>query len=1425
MKKTSARSNPIDSSKWCCNSRPGRMAGGAVFFRGLFFVLLLVAHPGFSQIPTHETASSSVAGEWIVKLRDGALLAKTAAVPALRRILATVLPDADAARIARLFPQAAPEPFRRILIFRPASGTLSRDGLQALRAHEAVEYIQPNHVFRIHQISGSDPLLDEAWGRDAIRLREAWRITTGSPDIPVAIIDTGVDYRHPDLAGQLWINPGEDINGNGRADSSDFNGVDDDGNGFVDDVHGWDFTDAPTFADGGDYQTRDADPMDENGHGTMVAGIIAARAGNGIGVGGVAPQTRIMNLRAGTSLGFLEEDDVAAAILYAVQNGARVINMSFGDVVVSPLLRDVVQFAHARGVVLVASSGNSGSDEPHYPSGFTETISVGAVTPNRGLAGFSNYGTTLDLVAPGQAIVTTQLNGQYGRFSGTSAAAPFVSGVAALALSRHPDWGPEIVRAVLTSTAQDLGNEGWDLYYGAGLLDARAALQVEDGVLVRIDSPAMDAGFARGPVPIIGTAAGAFVESVILSYGVGTRPESWNTLRLMRQRQVLSDTLAVWDIETLPDTTYTLRLQAILQNRARYDDFTRVILDRTPPRILSTEFLPMLDGDHRSVLLQVQVDDLSRATLHWRPADTAESFRSVPLRFETREHRFNFSELLSSGRDVELFFDIENCSGLRTRSDFANGLYRITFGKGLALRWSLQQTPVRLPSGILMPRTTDFNHNGGREIAMARYADNGLIGPIALFEWTPAGFQLRFQTGHRGVPRDMGDADADGLFELLGGLGQTSFIYEATRLGGFPERIVWIDSSDFWAARYADLDQDGRMEIIGRRGDVWQVLENTGDNRFEQVAELPNPTAGSNLTGVPHVEIADYDGDGSLELLYGDYDGDIVLYEAEGDDRFRHTWSDSLPLMDTIDFLTSGDFDGDGRADFAVASHSDPALNQEHELDARHWLVRVYTATGNDEYAVLWQQRFFGFQSPRDFDSGLGSGDLDGDGRDELIVSVFPDVYVFAYEPASGNLQAVWYDAPSVSNTALVADMGNGAPRLYLNRGEAIEALRLQPDVQPLASPAGLRVAALGETRVRLQWLPVSAAIGYRVYRGSQPDSLQFLAETAETALVDTTAVAGRRYYYAVSALTGGGVESRQSAVVSVVPHRGPRLVQAQFVSPRFISLLFDRALAEEARNPVHFRLQPFAEIASVALAQGGRELIVSFAALSPGAYQLRLDGVTDADGAPLAEAVRVDFQVPPSDAPFYLVAARALSPSRIRLRFSDPVDPATALQPENYRLSEPLVLERVEPVVQEPHSVDLMLAPVSRLGALGRDYRVVVRGVKSRDGRMIRRGEGDTAGLLLAAEKLGKIIAYPNPFNMTVHESAVIAGLTRRAEVLIFDESGRLVCRLTESDGNGGVPWNGRDDNGVQVPAGIYIILARDLQGGQATTKLAVVR
>lgn len=268
-------------------------------------------------------------------------------------------------------------------------------------------------------------------------VRSAWRITTGG-DAVVAVLDTGADLGHPDLAPNLWTNPDE-IPGNGR---------DDDGNGFADDVHGHD------FADG------DADPSDDHGHGTHVAGVIAARGDNGLGMTGVAWRARLMIVRVLDTDGSGEVGDVARGIRYAVANGARVINLSMAGPDTSPELEAAILEAQAAGAVVVASAGNTGDDLdllPAYPAASAggAPVAVASTDATGALAADSSFGArAVDLTAPGESIGSTAAGGGYEIRSGTSQAAAQVSGAVALMLTARPTATGDELRAALIAGAR-----------------------------------------------------------------------------------------------------------------------------------------------------------------------------------------------------------------------------------------------------------------------------------------------------------------------------------------------------------------------------------------------------------------------------------------------------------------------------------------------------------------------------------------------------------------------------------------------------------------------------------------------------------------------------------------------------------------------------------------------------------------------------------------------------------------------------------------------------------------------------------------------------------------------------------------------------------------------------------------------------------
>lgn len=266
---------------------------------------------------------------------------------------------------------------------------------------------------------------------------EAWTVQAGDPNLVIAVIDEGVQYDHPDLAANMWTNTGE-IPGNG---------IDDDGNGFIDDVYGYDFYDF------------DGDPMDEGGHGTHVAGTICAEGNNGIGIVGVVQQCKIMALRFLGPQGGYTSGGIAA-VDYAVQMGAKISNNSWGGGGFSQGLYDAIAAARDADHVFLAAAGNDGTNNdvsPHYPSNYSlaNVVSVAATDNRDRLASFSNYGAqSVDIAAPGVDIASTSIGGTYVWMSGTSMATPNVTGVVALIRSQFPQMGYQEVIDLLYATAR-----------------------------------------------------------------------------------------------------------------------------------------------------------------------------------------------------------------------------------------------------------------------------------------------------------------------------------------------------------------------------------------------------------------------------------------------------------------------------------------------------------------------------------------------------------------------------------------------------------------------------------------------------------------------------------------------------------------------------------------------------------------------------------------------------------------------------------------------------------------------------------------------------------------------------------------------------------------------------------------------------------
>lgn len=328
------------------------------------------------------------------------------------------------------------------------------NAIDYLRKQPGISAAEPNYIATTLETIPNDPDWSLQYGLRNIRAPQGWNYSTGAGWVTIAIIDSGVDRFHPDLVTK-------------------------------------------TLA-GYDFVNNDDDPQDDYGHGTHVAGIAAAASNNGIGVAGTSWGAQIMPVKVLNASGNGTYANVASGIIWAVDNGAQVINLSLGGPAYSAILESAVEYAYNRGVVLVAASGNAGGSSVYYPARYTQVIAVGATNSNNERGAFSNFGDGMELVAPGVAIYSTELGGGYSYRNGTSMAAPFVSGLAAILIGQPGNYNAGLVREQIRSSALDLGSPGWDAYYGHGLIQMDAALALVPATptptLTPADTPSVTPG-------------------------------------------------------------------------------------------------------------------------------------------------------------------------------------------------------------------------------------------------------------------------------------------------------------------------------------------------------------------------------------------------------------------------------------------------------------------------------------------------------------------------------------------------------------------------------------------------------------------------------------------------------------------------------------------------------------------------------------------------------------------------------------------------------------------------------------------------------------------------------------------------------------------------------------------------------------------
>lgn len=868
-------------------------------------------------------------------------LGKQAFPGAFGRVIKNLSERPDAGMIRQLTPHRKPAKekngkakFKHIYkVSFEGNGKSLKQFIQELEEQPDIESVEPDYAFHIE---ANDPYLSStgAWGQTysdqwyahKINAPQAWASLSpnaGSSTI-IAVIDTGIDRLHPDLSGVVWNNTDE-IAGNG---------IDDDGNGYIDDTHGWNFA------------KSNNNTSDTHGHGTFIAGLIGAKQNNSFGIAGVLPDACIMALR-NTETGASYASHSIQALFYAVNNGAKVVNMSFGGAQHSHAFAQAVRYALDNDVVLVASSGNSGLDlHSHYPSGYDGIISVGATDDQDLRASFSNYGTAVDIVAPGgggtdfsgRTILSSRASGTtagssvdtyHVRSSGTSYSSPLVAAASALLLDANPNLKPYEVKQILLNSADDLYEPGWDIQSSYGRLNLESALEyLSPGrFYAAITSPVDDQYIYYENVPVTGSAYGDSVTGYQLDYGVGKDPDSWSLIQAS-SNEVTDGVLGIFNATSLTSGYYTIRLRLLNNTVTLAEERLQIIVGAVSPPTKAGWNRPSLVNVGGSIIVHDLDGDGTKESLvstgYGIYAYNANGSSFGPGIY-TGSYVWTVGPVSVGDIDNDGELEIGQISKSGTSSAYPE-FQKIQF-------WNLDGTvctgwPIGLyrdnntGTGTLAPTVIDVDGDGAAEVAYPDVDPSDNMVRLNLVSGTGvplSGWPVKL-TGSSGAMSHCtaAAADLDGDGELDFVISDSSGRIHAFNLQGqyLPGWPVYAGTGNlFHEIVVTDLDRNGQMDVIACFGNGRvTVLSHTGVTKAgwpQLLGSNPRPPA-----------IADMDGDGDLEIAIGTATGSVWIKHHDGTNLTG--WPKSVTNRAYTPCLV--DLDNDNRLD-VVTSDGDLMLN------------------------------------------------------------------------------------------------------------------------------------------------------------------------------------------------------------------------------------------------------------------------------------------------------------------------------------------------------------------------------------------------------------------------------------------------------------------------------------------------------------------
>ncbi len=1325
-------------------------------------------------------------------------------------------------------------PLDRITTLTIAKGIDVEKFINDLKLNANVEFVQKSNTLKIDAFTTDDSLYNQQWGLQSVHAPEAWDlIPSDATKVLLAVIDTGIDYKHPDLKNILFINKGEvGIDINGRDKSS--NGIDDDGNGFIDDFRGWDFVnklDVFNSKLNNDFTDWDNDPMDENKHGTIVCGIIGAEH-NTIGIAGVNPNVKILNLRAFDKNGEGEEDDVASAIIYAVKMGAKVINMSFGDKIYSQVLKDVLEYAHSQNVTLIASAGNSASNLPHYPSGFSQVISVGAIQEDEVFAGFSNYGSTIDLVAPGSQIISTTLENKYQKVSGTSVSAPFVSAAAAM-LGSIKNFTNNEIKQILKSTAKDLGKPGWDERYGAGNLNILKSLQLPVPSEIQINAPEQDYFVKNNLLKINISVLSPYFKNFSLTYGIGFNPTEWDTIKTGQENnQVLNEDIYQLNTSSFHDTTYTLRLLVNNINGTTSEERVNFHIDKTKPEIKFASIIPSMLNDKKTFAASIATDDITTAQLFFRPYNQVGNFDSLYLDGLARDLKFNrnnhFSFVpvnkLEENTEYEFYFKVTNRAGLSTlhKSENQNNfILKNENNKNLLVPNIKNYT---LPIGRIDRAPVKFDSTNTKYILVN---ENETSADLSIYKMGNTELS-KILTLKKRIPVSVGDFNKDGKIDILSLFVKKGFIETQTAPNSLNFTNVFQDTSgNFWPSYAGDIDNDNKTEILTFSSDtsitIWEVQNGNNFNLIKEktlynFAKQSSPKIKSSFFRNNQILVDDFNNDSKNEIVTVDNYGRIITFNVLGANSYNNgIIKEHYYPVESKNQIVKGDFNGDGINELAIL------MEFENDLFISPLkycsILSLQNLTSGPLFAAYFYDVSSSFVSAYEKKyNAIAFGNINNDDKDELIISSFPNTYIYDYID-SNQTKLRYYSENSNLQSIFIGDLDdNGFSDLGISNTSngKLEFYDFNNDL--ISKPVIEDFYSIDSTHNFIKWKnddnkPV------KIFYGDAPDNL-ILTDTisGNTYLANVQPQTTTYYSIAFYNKQTGELLSGKSKIFSIYSHAPAKIVLVKAITQKSLEVQFTGRISAKEIYLNKFRID--SSITPNSLEAGSQYSIILHLKynLSVGQHKLQIVNLRDFYNSPVSNNNVASFMVDSaitSTKKLYIKSYEIVNNYTLNISFNINLDTLTALNINNYTILPKNILSTV--VFYKSSQNTLQIKTNKPFGSIGKEYTLEIKHLissKSTGNLPLKENVGNQIVLVTSAKNLNDVYVYPNPINFDMAEHVTFANLTSNVEIYIYDLNGKFIKRLIEEDSNGGVTWNLKDENNNKINSGIYIyrVIAFDI-------------